>query len=232
MTTRRWQVLTLLALFAGLALLAVGYWGAWLPHRAAGLNILGIDLPEYVKFVPEVQSGSIAFDRLVFFAPLLALAVGLILVGTLKRPPLPAWLRVILVLLALPVALAMLPPAWTPPLLRTPEFRTQTIWIGVIVILIIASPLLRRFLPDLLRGMIVVGVAVLVVPALAAYLRLLPALARLYAQPVQPGAAFYLVAAGAGCLAIGGVLLAANNLPLRSRAPGVTIPAEEGNGTA
>ena len=79
----------------GLFLLALGYWGAWLPHPAAGLNILGVDLAEYVKFVPEVTSGQIPIKREVFFYPLLSLAMGLILVGTIKRPALPLWLRAI-----------------------------------------------------------------------------------------------------------------------------------------
>lgn len=205
--SRYLPTLTLISLFAGLFLLAMGYWGAWLPHPAAGLNILGIDLPEYVKFVPAVQTGQISLDRLIFFAPLLALALGFILVGTLRRPGLPTWLRVLVVLLAIPTALAMLPPAWTPPLLRTPEFRNQTLWIAMIVVLVALSPLLRRFLPDAVRGMILVSLALFVFPALTAYLKLLPALATLYGTAVKPGAAFYLVAAGAACLGAGGLFL-------------------------
>ena len=213
--SRHWPTLTVVSLFAGLVLLALGYWGAWLPHPAAGLNILGIDLPEYVKFVPAVQTGQISLDRLIFFAPLLALALGLILVGTLRRPDLPAWLRVPVVLLAIPTALAMLPPAWTPPLLRTPEFRAQTLWIGMIVVLAALSPLLRRFLPDAVRGIVFVALALFVFPALAAYLRLLPALETLYGTAVKTGAAFYLVAAGAVCLGIGGLLLVVTGLVQR-----------------
>ncbi len=228
--SRHRPALTVLSLFAGLLLLALGYWGAWLAHPAAGLNILGIDLPEYVKFVPAVQSGQITLDRLTFFAPLLALALGLILVGTMRRPGLPAWLRVLIVLLAIPTALAMLPPAWTPPLLRTPEFRTQTVWIGIIVVLAALSPLLLRFLPDAVRGIVLVVLALAVFPALTAYLRLLPALASLYGTAVKPGASVYLVAAGAVFLGIGGLLLIVTWLVQRRTSPESTAADAGGTG--
>jgi len=78
------SLIAVLTITAGLFLLAWGYWGAWLPHPAAGLNILGIDLPEYVKFVPEVTSGQIAIKREAFFYPLLSLVVGLILLATIQ----------------------------------------------------------------------------------------------------------------------------------------------------
>jgi hypothetical protein len=192
---------------AGLFLLTLGYWGAWLPHPAAGLNILGIDLPEYVKFVPEVTSGQIPIKREVFFYPLLSLAMGLILLGTIKRPALPLWLRVILVVLAAPTALAMLPPAWTPALLRTPEFRQQTLYIGFLLLAVLFSPLIHRYLSDWWRGAILVLLGAIPFQALIAYTSLLPALEKLYQQPLESGIAYYLVAAGAILLGLGGVLV-------------------------
>jgi hypothetical protein len=63
---RRFHISPTLTTVLGLAALlslAVGVWGAWLPHPAAGLVILGIDLPEYVKFLPPVQSGAIPLQR-------------------------------------------------------------------------------------------------------------------------------------------------------------------------
>ena len=78
-----------LVIAAGLFFLAWGYWGAWLPHPAAGLIILGIDLPEYVKFIPEVTRGEIPIKREIFFYPLLSLVVGLILLATIQHPRIP-----------------------------------------------------------------------------------------------------------------------------------------------
>lgn len=205
-------------LAAGLLLLALGYWRAWLPHPSAALTLLGVDLAEFVKFVPEVRSGQIALRREVFFNPLLALAAGLVLLGVLRRPALPRWLRVVMIALAVPCALAMLPPAWTPALLRTPEFRTQMWYILLLLLSVALSPLLQRFLPDRVRGLLFVALAILPLPALLTYLRLQPALAVLYGQAPALGAGFYLTAAGALALGVGGALLILRPGPARLRA--------------
>lgn len=190
----------------GLGLIAFGYWGAWLPHPAAGLNILGIDLAEYVKFVPEVRSGQISLRREIFYAPLVSLSLGLVFLATIRRPRLALALRLILLALAIPTALAMLPPAWTPALLRTPEFRQQTIAIVLLLAAVLLAPLWRRFLPDWGRGILFVILAYLPFPAIAAFQRLLPALTALYNRPLASGSAIFLLGLGAGLLAAGGLL--------------------------
>ena len=199
----------ILLLPLGLFLLFLGYWRPWLPHPAAGLNILGIDLPEYVKFVPEVRYGQIPLNRLVFFGPLLSLALGLILLAGIRRPALPWWLSALLAAAAIPTALAMLPPAWTPSLLRTPEFRTQTIYIALIILAALLTPLWRRLLPDRLRGLLFMALGLLPFQSLLAYQKLLPALEKLYAHPLAAGAAYYLVGLGAAALFVGGAFLLA-----------------------
>ena len=200
----------------GLFLLVRGYWGAWLPHYAAGLNILGIDLPEYIKFVPEVTSGQIPIKREIFFYPLLSLIIGLLLLATIQRPRLPLWFRGILLILAVPASLAMLPPAWTPPLLRTPEFRMQTLAIFFLLLAVILSPFIHRYLPDSVRGVIFILAGIIPFLALSAFNRLLPALEKLYTHPTQPGTAYYLVAIGAVFVGLGGVLLLVSQWRQRS----------------
>lgn len=194
-------------LAVGLLCLAVGYWGAWLPHPAAGLAILGLDLAEYVKFVPEVRSGQIALTREVFYNPLIALALGLIVLGTLREVGLPGWLRWGLVLLAAPVTLAMLPPAWTPASLRTPEFRRQTTVMLLLLAAVPLTPLFHRYVPNPVRSVILLVLAALPLPAMVGFVRLLPALERLYNRPLQPGAALYLTGLGSLLLAVAGLLL-------------------------
>ncbi len=203
----RRNTLAALSLAVGLLCTALGYWGAWLPHRAAALAILGLDLAEYVKFVPEVRSGSIVIRREVFYNPLITLALGLILLGTLRAVKLPRGVRVGLVLLAVPVALSMLPPAWTPASLRTPEFRPQTTVMLLLLAAVPLAPWLYRYGPDPVRGLVLLVLAMLPIPAIGGFLRLLPALERLYNRPLQPGAAVYLTGVGAALLAVAGLLL-------------------------
>jgi hypothetical protein len=101
----------------------------------------------------------------------------------------------------------MLPPAWTPALLRTAEFRLQTLTIGLLLVAALLAPLWRRILPDPARGFLLLALAGLPFPAIAAYQRLLPALAALYNRPVAPGPALFVLGLGTGLLAAGGLLM-------------------------
>jgi len=42
---------------AGFTAILLGYLLVWLPHEAAGLSFIGIELGEWVKFLPQVRSG-------------------------------------------------------------------------------------------------------------------------------------------------------------------------------
>jgi hypothetical protein len=187
----RWPALVLLGL-AGLA----GYYGPWVPHRAAGLVVIGLDLAEYVKFLPPVASGEIALRREIFYLPLLASSVGASLIAS--RRALPRWLRWFLALAAIPLALAMLPPAWSPAVLRLPEFRLQVLAILGCLTLVLVIPLLRR-LPDRpVMGIIAaLALAAAVFPAWG-FLRVLPPIEGLYNHPIRPGWGFWATILGFG----------------------------------
>jgi hypothetical protein len=195
--------ITILALL----FLALGYWGRWIAHPAAGLNILGVDLPEYVKFVPEARYGVIPINRLVFFAMPAALALGLILFAS-SRMRVPVWLRGLAGALAIPVALSMLPPAWTPGLLMTPEFRTQTIVIMALMAAVFLIPLWKQLIPDWLRGIFFILAGLLPLPALSAFFKLMPALEKLYNHPLRSGPGVWWTVAGMTLMVGAGVLFA------------------------
>jgi hypothetical protein len=195
-------------LLLGWLLVAAGYWGPWVPAAAAGLRVLGLDLAEYVKFVAEVRSGQIALTREVFYLPLVALSVSLSLLAHRSELRLPRWARWTLNLLAAPAALAMLPPAWTPALLTTPEFVKQSAAIAVCLALALLSyPLLRR-LPAVIAAAAVGFLAVAAVFApLLAFARLAPALDAIYAQSLSPGRGLWQMPLGFALL-VAGTLLA------------------------
>ena len=125
------------ALLAAAVALA-GYFGPWVPHRAGGLVILGLDLAEYVKFMPAVASGQVALRREIFYLPLVAASVTASLLAS--RRSLPWLVRWGLAAGAIPVALAMLPPAWNLDTFRTAEFRPQIAAIGVCLLLAFSVP--------------------------------------------------------------------------------------------
>ena len=75
--SRLWQP----TLFAAFTLILAGYLSVWLPHEAAGLSFIGVELGEWVKFLPQVQSGEPAANRELFYLPPLTLAAMMVLVS-------------------------------------------------------------------------------------------------------------------------------------------------------
>ena len=209
---RRWlhsPFLATVLVLLGWLLIVLGYWGPWAPASAAGLRVLGLDLAEYVKFVAEVRSGQIPLTREVFYLPLVALSLSFSLLAHRPELRLPGLARWLLNLLAVPAALAMLPPAWTPGLLTTPEFVKQTAAIGVCVaVAALSYPLLRRLPAQLSAGMILLLALLAVFPPLLAFARLSPALDAIYGRALPLGRGLWQMPLGFTLLSVGAFLSA------------------------
>lgn len=139
----------------------LGYFLPWIEHPAAGLVVLGLDLAELVKFLYPVQQGDISLWREGFYLPLIAASLSLSLNAFrrdplnsgesiektpsgdtgLGRPAYPLPVRPALLLLAAVAALNLLPPAWTPRLLLSPEFLLQSIALFFCLLFVAVSPL-------------------------------------------------------------------------------------------
>ncbi len=142
-----------------------GYFLPWIEHPAAGLVVLGLDLAELVKFLYPVQQGDIPLWREGFYLPLIAVSLSLSLNAFRRdgshpgegssaaqseaqsgddaqgRPAYPWPVRVALLLLAAVAALNLLPPAWTPGLLLSPEFLLQSVALVFCLLFAAVSPL-------------------------------------------------------------------------------------------
>ncbi|MEA3338044.1 MAG: hypothetical protein U9R25_19310 [Chloroflexota bacterium] len=177
-----------LILLIGWLLLALGYWGAWIWSESAALRILGLDFPEYVKFVAEVRSGVIQLTREVFFLPLVTLSLSLSLLAHRAEFRFPRLIRWLLNLAAVPVALSMLPPAWTPELLQTDEFLKQSVLIALcLVAALLSYPLLRRISGWIVALFLSLLAAASIYAPLEALARLQPALDAIFGKPVSVG---------------------------------------------
>lgn len=196
-----------LLLLLGLLLTAAGYWGPWVWAEPAGLRVLGLDLAEYVKFVAEVRSGQITVLREVFYLPLLALSLSLSLLAHRPELVFPRLLRWILNLLAVPAALAMLPPAWTPSLLATPEFVRQSMAMAIcLAAAVLAYPLLRRLPPGIVTVLLtLLAVAGIILPV-AAFTSLVPALDRIYGHGIPIGRGPWQTSLGLTLIAVAWIL--------------------------
>jgi len=183
-----WPAASLFTLF--------GYFRPWVPHPVAGLAILGLDLGEYVKFLPPGEGGGLPLWREGFYIPLFAVAIACSLLSHRKTYAYPFWLRLALVLLGVVATLNILPPAWSPAVLRTAEFRIQTIAIAGSLVLLVLSPILAH-LPSLLTyaTIALVSAAGIWFP-LTGFLQVLPRISALYGHALRPGWALIITLAG------------------------------------
>jgi len=117
---KRWDISRTAPL--GILLALVGYWGPWVDHQTAALVLSGLDMSEYVKFLPEVREGSVRVFRELFYLPPLAAALCLALLVGRLWPRYPLAVRVIMLSLAVGLCIVVLPPY---PFVPPPAFPTR-----------------------------------------------------------------------------------------------------------
>lgn len=205
-----------LLLPAGWLLAAVGYFGPWLAHSTAALTLSGVDMGEFVKFLPEVLDGSLQLTRQLFYLPPLAVVVSVALLSGSRRLQYPGLLQAALVALAVPVSLQLLPPAWSPASLMTEEFRTQTLALAVLWLLL-AGFWFWGLLPSWLTGSLSALIA-LAASGFAAWQFALakPAIDEVYGTAPSTGWGLWVCMVGLAITATASVLLVVRS-SLRSR---------------
>lgn len=87
----------------GFVLVLAGYLMVWLPQPVAGLSFIGLEIGEWIKFLPQMQSGEIAANRNLFYLP--PITLGLLLALWTTGWPNRRWqswaMRAVAVLLAM-----------------------------------------------------------------------------------------------------------------------------------
>ena len=198
----------------GWLLAAVGYFGPWIAHPTAALTLSGVDMGEFVKFLPGVLDGSLKVTRQLFYLPPWTVAVTVALLAGSRRLRYPRLLQVAFVLLAVPVSLQLLPPAWSPASLLTPEFRLQTVALGFSWLLLASFRPLGRWLAPRLAGALS-AILALLAALLAAWQFWIvkPAIDQVYRRPPPVGWGLGLCLAGLAILAVAGAILALRARP-------------------
>jgi hypothetical protein len=201
MSRRLWR-----GALGGALLALIGVWGAWVPHKDAGLVLSGWDLTEWVKFLPGVRAGTESITRELFYLPVWCLGLIFALLGNQpiegrtahsRRLALMAW--------SLALTLLILPPY---PFVKTAyqshEFRGQ-FYLGLSgALLVLLSPLTRR-LSDRATGALWVALALLGGgPALWQFSLVRPKIQALYGSTLGWGWGLLALVAGlGGVLAVG-----------------------------
>lgn len=181
----------------GVALALIGYWGPWVNHKTAALVLSGLDMAEFVKFLPEVRAGTAFMIRELFYLPPLAAALCLALTGGNRYLRYPLWARVIMVIIAIVLAMIVLPPyPFILQALSSDEFRRQFL-MGTGCLAVIAASLLYRRLPGAIMAALLIVVSLAgAIPPVWQFLSIRSALDRVYGQPIHVGWGLWLMVAG------------------------------------
>jgi hypothetical protein len=194
-------------LSTGWVLAALGCYGPWISHPTAALTLSGVDMGEFVKFLPDVLGGSLKVMRQLFYLPPFVVVVSVALLIGSRQLRFPWFLRVLGLTLAIPVSLQLLPPAWSPSSLMTAEFRLQTIALGLCWALLAGFRLLGQ-LPSLLTGSVsaVLSLVAMVLPVWQ-FLAIKPAIDEVYRVAPAVGWGFPVCMIGLAIMAVGSIAL-------------------------
>ena len=185
-------------LYASLTAILLAYWLVWLPGPVAGLQLIGLEMGEWVKFLPEVRAGQISTGRDLFYLPpiLLGLLVALVTVGWPNR-----WQTWFVRLVAIAVSWLAFPSLDAIRFEPRSEWLLRLVLVGMVVLVAVATYGLRgkiaAALPPLLA---VIALAGAILPTWA-YLAMRPAIINALARPVGFGPGFWLNGLGFGVAA-------------------------------
>jgi len=164
-------------------------------------------MAEFVKFLPDVLDGSLKLVRQSFYLPPFASTLTIALLIGSRRLHYASVLRAAGLALALLLSLQLLPPAWSPSTLTTPEFRAQTLALGASWLLLASFSLLGD-LPSRLAGSISAGVSLIALSlALWQFVMAKPSIDKVYATPPGLGWGLFVCLAGLCVAAAAGGLL-------------------------
>jgi hypothetical protein len=181
----------------GIALALIGYWGPWVNHKTAALVLSGLDMAEFVKFLPGVQAGTEFMIRELFYLPPLAAALCLALMGSSRLWRYPLWARAIMAIIAIVLAIIVLPPY--PSILQalsSDEFRRQFLMTAGCLAATGGTLLYRRLPRAIAAGLLIVISLVGATAPAWQFLSIRSALDSVYGQPIHIGWGLWLMVAG------------------------------------
>ena len=191
-------------LLGGCLLAAAGAsFAPWVDRPPAALMLTTPDLAEFVKFLPEVRSGTLPVHRLLFLSPLFVVTLSLPLVVMSPRLAYAAWVRCLTLALVVPLSLTLLPPVWSPSVLLSAEFRLQTMACVLCLALVVASRWLRHLPPRPLAALLLCLWLAAPLLALWQFWTVQAAVASAYASPIFPGWGAWATAIGCGLMIVG-----------------------------
>ena len=197
-------------LWLGFTLILAGYLMVWLPQPTAGLSLIGLEMGEWIKFLPQVQAGATP-DRNLFYLPPILLSIMMIL-WTAEWPT-NRWQTWAMRGLAFAVSLLAFPALEAIRDEPSSQWLLRLVLIGLVAVTAVLSPLLRR-LPNKLLPLLLLILAVLnLALPLWAYTAVRPIIADLLQTDVGIGPGLLLHILGNGLISAAVVLTITQPFP-------------------
>lgn len=194
------NLLRLDLLFAGLTAILIGYFLVWLPGPSVGLQLIGIEIGEWIKFL------GVGPRRNWFYLP--PIVIGLCLALLAATWPNNRWQTWLLRILAIGVSLLAMPAVSAILLEARSEWLTRVISIVFVVVVVIAGAAVgggNRQWRGVWLLIAVVALAGAVLPTIQ-YLAIQPVIEGILLQPVGIGPGVWLNAIGSILVVMIGVL--------------------------
>jgi hypothetical protein len=190
-------------LLLGTTAVLTAYFLPWLPHPAAGLRLIGLEMGEWVKFLPQVRAGEIGAGRDWFYLPPVTLGLALALMSAHR--PNGRWQTWAMRALALLVSLLAFPAVQAMREESADNYLFRLQMIGL-VFLVTALSSLGRYWPPWLAWLLLTMTALVgaAVP-FRVYLLMQPAISQLLATTVAIGPGVWLNLLGHGLIAATGL---------------------------
>ena len=194
----RYESLLQLLLKLGFTAILLGYLIVWLPQPVTGLSFIGLEMGEWVKFLPQVRSGEILPDRNLFYLP--PITLGLMMAMWTVGWPNGRWQTWTVRALAVVVSLLAFPALEAIRFEPADQWLLRLVMISFVLVVAILSSFLGR-LPARTAGliqwstMLILGLAGALLPAWA-FLAMRPVIAQLFFTRVGFGPGFWLNSAG------------------------------------
>lgn len=187
---------------AGLALGVLAYLLVWIPNDAVALRLTGVEVGEWIKFLPQVRSGQAPVSRNLFYLPPITLGSAMMLVTAGWPNRRQTWLLRGVALLVSLLAFPQLEVIRDEP---SPEWRLRLGLVAAVALLAGAAALARRRPGWVAWLIVVVAVVGGVVPGYA-YQVTRPVIAAALDAPVGIGPGVWLNGAAHAVIALAALL--------------------------
>ncbi len=179
-------------LWGGLTAVVLGYFLVWMPHQSVALSLIGLDIGEWTKFLPQMQSGQLPNRNLFYLPPI---TFGLMLALLTVDWPNRRWQTWAARATAVGVSLLAFPSLDALQFEPASEWWLRLTMIGLVVVVAGGTAVLKRW-PALVRLLLLLVALSGAILSLYAYLAVRPVVSALLGESLGIGLGVWLNTVG------------------------------------